>query len=148
MVPLSRSDSFDNPKRHLCTLGGSNFSRFELLAEAEGHRVLFTPPHHSDLQPIELLWAKLKGNIGRKYDANTTMSILKERLDEEFEASLGWNESVEGFIHKCSRLAAKFYKEQLVDDNNNRPADDPNINDSSDSDGSSDEDDNISIIGV
>jgi hypothetical protein len=50
---------------------------------------LFTLPCHSDLQPIELLWAKLKGNIGRKYDSNTTMSVLKERLDEEFEASLG-----------------------------------------------------------
>lgn len=55
----------------------------EELAEKEGHQVLYTPPHHSDFQPIELLWAKLKGNIGRKYDSTTTMAVLKQRLDEE-----------------------------------------------------------------
>ena len=27
------------------------------VAEANGHELLFTPPYHSDIQPIELLWA-------------------------------------------------------------------------------------------
>ena len=86
-----------------------------LLAEEQGHKVVFTPPHHSDLQPIELLWAKLKGNIGRKYDSNTTMAVLKERLDEEFDLACTWNESIEGFIHKTRRLARKFYTEAMED---------------------------------
>eukprot|EP00977_Amphora_coffeiformis_P012916 scaffold3287_cov181-Amphora_coffeaeformis.AAC.5 len=81
----------------------------ELLAEEKGHRVLFQPPHHSDFQPIELLWAKLKGNIGRKYDSNRTMAVLKERLDEEFGASYGWNESIEGMIQKSTKICKTFY---------------------------------------
>ena len=81
----------------------------ELLAEAQGHRVLFTPPCHSDFQPIELLWAKLKGNIGRKYESNTTMAILKKRLDEEFQAAQGWNQSIEGMIYRTTMICKSFY---------------------------------------
>jgi hypothetical protein len=33
-------------------------------AEEGGHTVLFTPAYHSDLQPIELVWALIKGNVG------------------------------------------------------------------------------------
>ena len=50
----------------------------QVLAEAEGHRFLFTPPCHSDFQTIELLWAKLKGNIGRQHTSTTTMTLLKQ----------------------------------------------------------------------
>ena len=82
-----------------------------LAAEALGHEVLMTPPYHSDLQPIELLWAKLKGNIGRKYSKDTTMTVLKRRLDEEFaKACSEWQTSLEGMIHKCSQLGKEFLK--------------------------------------
>lgn len=85
-------------------------------AEAEGHEVLFTPPCHSEFQPVELLWAKLKGNIGRKRDSNTTMSVPKERLDAEFKDSLKWHESVEGFMRKSTETAQKFWEEAQKDD--------------------------------
>jgi transposase len=39
----------------------------EHLVEAGGHPVLFTPAYHSDLQPIELVWALVKGNVGLQY---------------------------------------------------------------------------------
>lgn len=55
------------------------------LAEAQGHVVLFTPPYHSDLQPIELLWARVKGNVGRKYNSSTTLDDVVRHLDAEFE---------------------------------------------------------------
>ena len=35
------------------------------LAAEEGHKVIFTPPHHSDLQPIESLWARIKSAIAK-----------------------------------------------------------------------------------
>lgn len=54
-------------------------------AEEAGHRVIFTPPHYSDLQPIELVWARVKGNIGRQYTNSTTMTEVKERLYHQFE---------------------------------------------------------------
>lgn len=110
----------------------------EVLAEERGHKVLFTPPCHSDFQPIELLWAKLKGNIGRKYDSNTTMAILKQRLDEEFEASYGWNEPIEGMIHKATAIASKFYQTILAEEA--EPEDDASV-EVSDTEGSNSSDD-------
>eukprot|EP00171_Calliarthron_tuberculosum_P000670 IDg670t1 len=44
----------------------TSWLRFLSLAEAAGNRFVFTPPHFSDLQPIELVWALVKGNGGQK----------------------------------------------------------------------------------
>ena len=101
------------------------------------------PPCHSDFQPIELLWAKLKGNIGRKYDSNTTMAILKKRLDEEFQAAQGWNQSIEGMIYRTTTICKTFY------DTLHNEEDDPNIVAISDDDTSlesdSDEEEDILV---
>ena len=35
----------------------------ETMANEAGHKVLWSPPHHSDLQPIELVWANVKGEV-------------------------------------------------------------------------------------
>ena len=63
-----------------------NFVPYEVvrLAEQQGHRVLFTPPYMSELQPIELVWGYVKGNIRRMHDANTSFANVLERLDEQF----------------------------------------------------------------
>ena len=115
----------------------------EILAEEKGHRVLFQPPCHSDFQPIELLWAKLKGNIGRKYDSNTTMKVLKQRLDEEFVAAMDWNESIEGMIHKTAKICASFYKTIQAEEEEPDNADHSDDFNSDDSD--SDEDSNALV---
>ncbi|DAZ99799.1 TPA: LOW QUALITY PROTEIN: hypothetical protein N0F65_001308 [Lagenidium giganteum] len=49
-----------------------------------GRRVIFTPPHHSDLQPIELVWASVKGEVGRQYTTSTTFADVKGRLINAF----------------------------------------------------------------
>ena len=68
---------------------------------------------HSDLQLIGLLWIRLKENIGRKYDTNTTMVVLKQRLDEMLIHALPSNESIEGFIHKTTKLAQKLFYDHI-----------------------------------
>ena len=53
------------------------------LADENGHEVLFTPPHHSDLQPIELVWAKIKSSIDRQYSKGVernTRGIQSQRV--------------------------------------------------------------------
>ena len=55
-------------------------SFLEIEASKRGHRVLFTPPYHSDLQPIEFLWAVVKEKVARKHDANTTLKDTQQRL--------------------------------------------------------------------
>ena len=34
------------------------------MAANRGHEVIFSPPQHSDLQPIEIVWATTKGDVG------------------------------------------------------------------------------------
>ena len=48
-----------------------------------GHDDIFTPPHLSDLQPIKLIWARIKSSIARSYSKTTTLQNVKDRLDEE-----------------------------------------------------------------
>ncbi len=54
------------------------------LAESKGHKVLFQPPHHSDLQAIELIWANVKGDVAKKYDNATTFKDIEDRLLDAF----------------------------------------------------------------
>jgi hypothetical protein len=54
------------------------------LAEKDGHTVLFTPAYHSDLQPIELVWALVKGNVGRQYSNQMMLEMVYNQLMHEF----------------------------------------------------------------
>ena len=56
----------------------ANHKKLEIicLAEAAGHKVLFTPQYYSDLQPIKLAWAYMKGKVGRQYNISTTLQIV------------------------------------------------------------------------
>ncbi|RHY34040.1 hypothetical protein DYB32_001192 [Aphanomyces invadans] len=56
------------------------------MAKKRGHTVVFTPPHHSDLQPIELVWAIVKGEVGRRYDNETKFADVKKRINAAFAA--------------------------------------------------------------
>lgn len=53
-------------------------------AESAGHKVIFTPPHYRDFEPIELVRACVKGAIARAYNRNSTLELVKMRLENEF----------------------------------------------------------------
>ncbi len=83
-------------------------------AEEAGHKVLLTAPYHSDLQPIELVWDLIKGNVGRKYSTETTLSIVHNHLMAEFERLEDQgHQNIGQMIEKCAEQAAAMYKEQL-----------------------------------
>jgi transposase len=83
----------------------------EKLAHEQGHTVLMTPPYHSDFQPIELLWARVKGEVGRQYDNQTTLSLVLQRLMDAFDrVEKTGQESVLRMIEKCALTAKEFYK--------------------------------------
>jgi hypothetical protein len=87
------------------------------LAEEGGHTVLFTPAYHSDLQPIELVWALVKGNVGRQYSNGTTLDMVYERLMHEFnQLEDRGHPSINGMIEKCAALALQFHGEVDADD--------------------------------
>ena len=54
------------------------------IAKENSHDILFTPPYHSELQPIEILWAVVKGNIGREHYLVRSFQEVEEKLNAEF----------------------------------------------------------------
>ena len=111
------------------------------LAEAAGHQVLFTPPYHSDLQPIELVWALVKGGVGRQHNSQTTLQIVYARLMKEFEnlESADGMESVRKMVEKCAGNAKKMYDELLEDEGEDGDAGEGDEDNSDDTDSDSDD---------
>ena len=53
-----------------------------LLATQAGHKLLYTPPYHPELQPIELLWGAAKNKVSMNPGKN--MDDLSEKLKKAF----------------------------------------------------------------
>jgi transposase len=70
------------------------------MARAEGHEVWYSPPHYSDLQPIEFVWAIVKNAVGRMYNKDTTFRDVKDRLQNEFD--ILQSDTVHGCINKAN----------------------------------------------
>jgi hypothetical protein len=89
----------------------------QCLAEEGGHTVLFTPAYHSDLQPIELVWVHVKGNVGWQYSNQTTLDMVYDRLMHEFNVleDTG-HRSINSMIEKCAALALQFSGEIAQED--------------------------------
>jgi hypothetical protein len=99
---------------------------------------LFTPPYHSDLQPIELAWALIKGRVGRQYSIETSLQMVYERLMHEFNEVQNEHETVLGMITKSSALAKKLF-DQIVEEEEAEDEGDGSEDDSTDSDSDADE---------
>ena len=56
------------------------------LAEDAENEVVFAPPYHSDLQPIETIWAIVKGEVGWQYTTDATYSQVLQRLKQAFNS--------------------------------------------------------------
>ena len=115
------------------------------MAQEKGHEVLFSPPHFSDLQPIQIVWANVKGEVGRQYTTETTFAQVKERLQAAFDHLK--SETVAGCIRTANRHLSKLYehitKMDLVDeaDDNAAGAEDADDNEDADEENSNDEED-------
>jgi hypothetical protein len=101
------------------------------LARARGHDVVYTPPHHSDLQPIEMVWAKVKGDVGVQYTMETTFADVRFRLNAAFQAL----PSVVIFncIEHCKKLLHDMYQLLLANDEAGGMSSDSSSQSSSDS---------------
>ena len=56
----------------------------EILAEEQGHKVLFLPVHHPELNPIELVWATVKHYCGTIFSNSTSFKEQRQHLEESF----------------------------------------------------------------
>ena len=83
------------------------------VAREKGHEVLFTPPHFSDLQPIELVWAHVKGSIARAYTNSTSFQDVRDRLDRQFEmlCTSEGESIITNIIHHVDKILTKLVTE-------------------------------------
>ncbi|GBO17964.1 hypothetical protein AVEN_81248-1 [Araneus ventricosus] len=59
--------------------------RIDKIASETGHKVLRLPPYHCELNPIELIWAQVKGYIARQnqtFKLPEVKNLLLEALDK------------------------------------------------------------------
>ena len=56
----------------------------EKIAAKYGHKVVYTPPYHSDLQPIEIVWAIAKQKVAAAYRTGITMQEVLTTLHAAF----------------------------------------------------------------
>lgn len=76
------------------------------IAAKYGHEILFTPPYHSDLQPIELVWAVAKGQVSKAYHNEVTMEEVLACLDKAFAEMK--NHTVQGCYNTVLKYEEKF----------------------------------------
>ena len=66
------------------------FFKFDKIIKANGHQVLRLPPYHSHLNPIELVWAKVKGEVAAKNtsfkmkDVEVLLNNALDCVDKEY----------------------------------------------------------------
>ncbi len=75
------------------------------VAAAAGHRVLRLPPRHCELNPIELIWAQIKGYVARNNTSFKLTDTLK--LFHEGKATITsrvWNKAEEHVIREVETV--------------------------------------------
>lgn len=85
-------------------------------AEEKGHKVIFTPPYHSDVQPIELVWAHIKGEVGRKYVQGISFQNVLVNLNTAFNNMAQRQDTITLYIQKSYECALKFTNDGVVDE--------------------------------
>ena len=95
------------------------------MAKEAGHEVIFSPPHYSDLQPIETVWAVLKKKVGDQYSVQTKLKDVRTRLVEQFDALESI--TIQGCINRSVLKLYDLYKtialEEEEDDEKNVDSD-------------------------
>lgn len=89
------------------------------IAEDHGHKIIWTPPYYCELQPIELVWAEVKGQVGRLYSNETTLEDVKARLLDQFKRleSENGRALLQRIVEHSGKFLFKYFDETREDDN-------------------------------
>lgn len=123
--------------------------KVDVMATDAGHTVLRLPPYHCELNPIELIWARVKQEVASKnitFKPNDAERLLREAVDNV--TAVHWHDCVE----HVKKMEAKF-RECDVPESNLEPVIIPldasdTEEESGDDDEADDEDEGEKIFGV
>ena len=62
-----------------------NRTVIEQLFDDAGHSIIYTPPFCPEVQPIELLWAKVKRYVADRSTLNRSITETRQQTEEGFE---------------------------------------------------------------
>ncbi|XP_040072933.1 uncharacterized protein LOC120845193 [Ixodes scapularis] len=120
--------------------------KVDVVATDVGHTVLRLPPYHCELNPIELIWARVKQEVASKnitFKPNDAERLLREAVDNV--TAVHWHD----FVEHRKKMEAKF-RECDVPESNLEPVIIPldasdTEEESGDDDEADDEDENEQI---
>ena len=87
--------------------------RVDELAEAQGFEVLRLPPYHCDLNPIELVWARMKNRVAR---FNTTFKLADVRKLTEDSVRVITAADWQEVIKHTGEVVANYWEVDRVQD--------------------------------
>jgi len=83
----------------------------EIARKVFGFHVLLTPPYHPELQPIEMLWAQIKGEIVKIGYWQGSMSELVERV--KLESTKVKTKMMVKVWRKCARQGVAYHQREV-----------------------------------
>lgn len=92
-----------------------NFRKYEVdrILREENHTVLRLPPYHPDLNPIEMIWAQIKGHVAKKnvtWNINTVMELVNQKVNSMGEEDWG------AVCRKVKKIEEEYKKNDIVID--------------------------------
>jgi hypothetical protein len=96
-------------------------SRAQKAFDAEGWQLIFTPPYNSECQPIEKIWANVKGHVARAYEVGRSLEMLRQQtLDGFYGTADGSHAGISPelcckYIDHCQRYCDLFIKANVPD---------------------------------
>ena len=87
----------------------------EVFAEEQGHKVLFLPVHHPELNPIELIWARVKHYCGAVFSNSTSFKAQRQHLEESFKKDITPSYCTKVYEH-VQKIEEKYWQTDLMID--------------------------------
>ncbi len=87
----------------------------EVFAEEKGHKLLFLPVHHPELNPIELIWANVKNYCGTVFSNSTRFKEQRQHLEESFKKDITPEYCTKVYEH-VQKIEERYWNTDLMID--------------------------------
>ena len=87
----------------------------EIFAEEAGHKVLFLPVHHPELNPIELVWNIAKNHCAQLFSNETKFKEQRTHLEQAFRDKINLEYCTKTFEH-IQKIEEKYWETDLIFD--------------------------------
>lgn len=100
-------------QKHLKNNPQLNVTEIEKVMNQHQHSLVYTPPFTPEVQPIELLWSRVKSEVAKKAVYNRTIEKTREDVENAFESIDGC--SCAKFIQHCPDWLDRFMQTEQAE---------------------------------